>query len=205
MTRVKVCGITRLRDALAAVNHGADALGFVFVPESPRFTSADQAKRIIQRVPPFVASVGVFMDAPREEVLAHVQLCGLTAVQFHGNETPEDCRGMPARVIKAFRVKGNRLPARITRYSVDAILLDTYLAGTAGGTGRVFPWEVAVRAKKHGRIILAGGLNSRNIEKAIKVVRPYAVDVSSGVEQSPGKKDVRRIKEFIEKAKSLGT
>jgi len=205
VTRVKICGITRLKDALDAVEHGADALGFVFVPESPRFISADRAQAIIRKLPPFVSVVGVFMDAPVEKVLSHVQRCGLTAVQLHGAESPEDCRRLPVRVIKAFRVKGARLPARISRYAVDAILLDTYSFGVPGGTGRIFPWDVAVRAKKYGRIVLAGGLNGQNVLEAIRIVQPYAVDVSSGIEQSPGKKDARLLKEFIHKVKSRGT
>lgn len=202
MTRVKICGITRWKDARIAVDHGADALGFVFYDKSPRFLSAGKARQIIRKLPPFVASVGVFVDAPLEEIQSIVQTCGLTAVQLHGGESPAFCNHFSTKVIKAFRVRGNRLPAKISRYDVHALLLDTFRAGIPGGTGHVFPWEVARKAKRYGRVVLAGGLNNGNVSEAVRSVKPYAVDVSSGVEEKPGIKDPRLLKEFLERVKA---
>jgi phosphoribosylanthranilate isomerase len=203
MTRVKVCGITTGEDAQLAVDLGVDALGFVFYPPSPRYTPPTQVAEIIQGLPRFVASVGVFVDHPSEEIDSIVAECGLTAIQLHGGETPEFCARFQVKVIKAFRVRGAKLPAEVSRYRTDAILLDAFREGIPGGTGTAFPWEVALEAKRYNRVILAGGLNPDNIRKAIETVQPYAVDVSSGVETAPGKKDPIRLAEFIKKAKAL--
>jgi phosphoribosylanthranilate isomerase len=202
MTRVKVCGITTSDDALLAADLGADALGFIFYPKSPRYIPPPEAAEIIRRLPPFVASVGVFVDCPSQEINSIVEACCLTAVQLHGNETPDFCKQFRVKVIKAFRVKESGLPPEITRYETDAILLDAFVKGMPGGTGKTFSWEVAREAKRHGRVILAGGLNCDNIRKAIEDVRPYAVDVSSGVEKAPGKKDPKRLTEFMTKVKA---
>jgi len=201
VTRVKICGITRLHDALHAVEWGADALGFVFTPRSPRFLSTRRARGIIRELPPFVIPVGVFVDAPRAEILAAIQECGLGAVQLHGRESPAFCGRFPVKVIKAFRVKGSRLPAGISSYGVHALLLDTYERGKPGGTGLSFPWEIARRAGRYGRVILAGGLNPGNVVRAIETARPYAVDVSSGVESRPGVKDPQLLRVFLETVK----
>jgi phosphoribosylanthranilate isomerase len=201
MTRVKVCGITTLEDALRAADLGADALGFIFYPKSPRYISPPEAAEIIRGLPPFVASVGVFVDCPTDEIDSIAATCSLTAAQLHGSETPEFCDQFRMKVIKAFRVRDARLPPEIDRYRTDAILLDAFVEGSPGGTGRTFAWEVAREAKRFGRVILAGGLNCENIRDAIETVRPYAVDVSSGVETAPGKKDPVRLAEFLKKAK----
>ena len=201
MIRVKICGITRLRDAMAACACGADALGFVFHDRSPRFISPDKASRIIRTLPPFVSSVGVFVDSSLDDILRLVTTCGLTAVQLHGVESPEFCRRIPVKVIKTFRVKSNRLPVGLSSYDVDAILLDTFVQGVPGGTGRPFPWQLARAAAQYGRVILAGGLNAGNVVEAIEAARPYGVDVSSGVEQTPGRKDLRLMKQFINRIK----
>ena len=202
MTRVKVCGITRAEDAQLAVELGVDALGFVFYPASPRYIPPAEAAEIIRGFPPFVASVGVFVDCPYEEIDSIVAECGLTAVQLHGGEAPDFCTRFHVKVIKAFRIRGAQLPPELARYRTDAILLDAFREGIPGGTGETFSWEVAQEAKRHGRIILAGGLNCENIRKAIETVRPYAVDVSSGVETAPGKKDPSLLAEFLKRAKA---
>jgi phosphoribosylanthranilate isomerase len=198
---VKVCGITRLPDALAAVEWGADALGFVFYPGSPRFIAPPKARDIIRALPPFVAAVGVFVDSPLAEIKTVVEACGLTAVQLHGTESPALCQRIPVSVIKAFRVRGSRLPAGLGCCRADAILLDTFRKAVPGGTGVSFRWEVALEARRYGRIILAGGLNAENVTRAIAAARPYAVDVSSGVEKEPGKKDPVLLKQFLERVK----
>lgn len=202
MTKVKVCGITRWQDARIAVDHGVDALGFIFYPKSPRFLSPEKARYIIRKLPPFVTTVGVFVDAPLEEIQSLVLQCGLSSVQLHGHESPAFCKKCSTKVIKAFRVRGNRIPAGISRYAVDAFLLDTHRTGMPGGTGSIFPWDVARKARRYGKIILAGGLNVENISRAIRFVRPYAVDVSSGVEEKPGKKDPGLLRDFLKLAKS---
>jgi len=181
MTRVKVCGITRLEDALRAADLAADAVGVIFYPKSPRYIPPPEAAEIIRALPPFVASVGVFVDCPSGEIDSIATACSLTAVQLHGNETPEFCDQFRMKVIKAFRVRDARLPSEIDRYRTDAILLDAFVEGSHGGTGKTFSWEVAREAKRFGRVILAGGLNCENIRDAIETVQPYAVDVSSGV------------------------
>ena len=203
MTRVKVCGITTLEDALHAADLGADAVGFIFYPKSPRYIPPPEAAEIIRGLPPFVASVGVFVDCPSGEVDSIAAACSLTAVQLHGSETPEFCDQFRVKVIKAFRVRDARLPPEIDRYRTDAILLDAFIEGSPGGTGKTFSWEVAREAKRFGRVILAGGLNCENVRNAIETVRPYAVDVSSGVETAPGKKDPIRLAEFLKKVKTL--
>lgn len=202
MTRVKVCGITTGEDARRAVDLGADALGFVFYPPSPRYVRPEEAAKIIQALPPFVATVGVFVDRSFEEIDGVVAMCGLTTVQLHGCEAPDFCARFHVKVIKAFRVRDAELPEDLARYRTDALLLDTYRKGIPGGTGIPFTWEVAVEAKRYGRVILAGGLTCENVQQAIETVRPYAVDVSSGVERSPGEKDPVRLAEFLRKAKA---
>jgi phosphoribosylanthranilate isomerase len=203
MTRVKVCGITTVGDALRAADQGADALGFIFYPKSPRYIPPPEAAEIIGGLPPFVASVGVFVDCPSGEIDSIAAACSLTAVQLHGSETPEFCDRFPMKVIKGFRVRDARLPPEIDRYRTDAILLDAFVEGSPGGTGKTFSWQIAREAKKFGRVILAGGLNCENVRNAIETVQPYAVDVSSGIETAPGKKDPVRLAEFLKTVKEL--
>jgi len=204
MVKVKICGITNLEDALAAVDYGADALGFVFYKGSPRYISPSDAREIIMQLPPFITTVGVFVDEPTEEIERIMRHASLDIAQLHGHEPPEACV-LTRRVIKAIRVKELSDLEPLKRYRVSAFLLDTYTPESLGGTGQIFNWDIAVAAKQFGKVILAGGLNPENIEKAIRWVRPYAVDVSSGIEEDKGKKDLRRMRLFIERAKSLGS
>lgn len=200
MVRVKICGITNLEDALAAAELGADALGFVFYKGSPRYIEPEEAARIIRALPPFITAVGVFVDEPQDEISRIIRQTGIGVVQLHGHEPPEACLLWP-RVIKAIRVKELSDLEPLTRYKTTAFLLDTYTPEALGGTGQIFNWDIALEAKRMGRVILAGGLTPENIEKAITWVHPYAVDVSSGVEERKGKKDHTKLRLFIERAK----
>jgi len=204
MTRVKICGITNIADALAAVEAGADALGFVFAP-SPRQVSIEKAAKMISALPALVTTVGVFVDALEAEIRHTVAACGLGAVQLHGNESPDLCRELfPLRVIKAFRVASAEDLQPLSEYSGCVHLLDSRVAGLAGGSGRTFDWSLAVSAAAISpRLILAGGLNPDNVAEAVAAVKPWAVDVSSGVESSPGVKDVALMGEFIKRVKGV--
>jgi len=195
ITRVKICGITNLADALAACRLGADALGFVLAP-SPRQVSPDQARAIIAQLPPLVGTVGVFVDAPPVEVSVLRRYCGLDWVQLHGDEDEDQAAMQWPRVIKALRVAPGREPDPAA-YPGCALLLDTYHPQEAGGTGQSFDWGLAVDIARRRPIILAGGLNPDNVARAIEQVQPYAVDVSSGVEKEKGVKDHERIASFI--------
>lgn len=202
MTRVKICGITSLEDALTAVEAGADALGFVFFKESPRHIFPEQASRIIEQLPPFVQLVGLFVNEQAATVNEVVDLCRLDLVQLHGDESDEFCQQIRRRVLKAFRVRSLTCLDPIRDYPVAGYLLDTFSPSFYGGTGLSFNWEIAAEAvKRHQRIILAGGLTPDNVAEAIRQVRPYGVDVSSGVESAPGKKDHQKVREFIRTAK----
>jgi phosphoribosylanthranilate isomerase len=204
MVKVKICGITNVEDALASVKHGADALGFVFYPKSPRSVEPETAKSIVKSLPPFVTSVGVFVDEARQKIEEIISYVGLDIIQLHGSEPPEHCN-LHKKAIKAIRVKELPDLEILESYkSAYAFLLDTYSSESFGGTGQTFNWEIAVEAKKFGNIILAGGLTPDNIEQAIKVVTPYGVDVSSGVEGTiKGEKDHAKVKLFIERAKKI--
>lgn len=195
--KAKVCGTTRLEDALFAVECGADAIGFIFYKKSPRSVTAKTAKDICAKLPPFVNRVGVFVDETAEKINHIADRCGLDTVQLHGDESPTFCKKIKPRVIKAVRVKNAASLKEMSRYEVDGFLLDTYKEDQWGGTGKVFDWELATCAKKYGSVIIAGGLNPRNVKAAIQKVQPYGVDVSSGVEQSPGKKDLKKVKAFL--------
>ena len=201
MVRVKICGITNAEDALAAVESGADALGFVFWERSPRFVEPRRAGEIIRGLPPFVTTVGVFVDEALERVNGITASAGLDAAQLHGSETPEYCSRVAARVIKSFRIKGEDDIRPMGEYRVSAFLLDTFREGAPGGTGMTFDWDIALRAKEFGIVILSGGLNPDNVREAVKRVSPWAVDVSSGVEERPGKKDPKKLRDFIKNAK----
>jgi phosphoribosylanthranilate isomerase len=198
--RVKICGITRLEDALVAVEAGADALGFVFVPASPRCLPASRAHEIIRRLPPGVLTVGVFVDQDRETVEHIIRDTGIHAIQLHGNETPDETRGYKALVIKAHRVfPGFKLDV-LDRFTVHAHLLDTFVENMGGGTGKTFDWEIARQARVHGDIILSGGLHPENVAEAIRRSSPAAVDVSSGVEREPGIKNAVKMRDFVRNA-----
>ena len=205
MGRVKICGITNIEDAVAAAEYGADAIGFVFQPKSPRAITPETAKNIISALPPFITTIGVFVNESKREIERIIRHVGLNIVQLHGNEPPDACQ-LNRKVIKAIRVKDLTDLEPLKRYNVSAFLLDTYSPHTMGGTGQIFNWDIAVEAKKFGRIILAGGLNHENIEEAIKWVRPYGIDVATGVESNKkGEKDHKKLKLFIEKAREAFT
>ena len=203
MTKIKICGITNLEDAKAAIDFGADALGFVFFRESPRAISPQKAASIIAKLPAFTTTVGVFVDKPGDEIQKIVNETGIDVIQLHGDEPPESCR-LLRRVIKGIRVKSLESLEPLKSYQdlVSAFLLDTFAPHMPGGTGQVFNWDIAIEAKNFGRIILAGGLTPENISEAIRRVNPYAVDVSSGVELVKGKKDHQKMRLFIERARS---
>ncbi|WBM31397.1 MULTISPECIES: phosphoribosylanthranilate isomerase [Pseudomonas] len=197
--RSKICGITRIEDALAAVEAGADAIGFVFYAKSPRAVDVRQARAIIAELSPFVTTVGLFVNASRCELNEILEVVPLDLLQFHGDEAPEDCEGYHRPWIKALRVRpGDDLEAACQRYAgARGILLDTYVAGVPGGTGEAFDWSL-VPARLSKPIILAGGLSAANVGQAIAQVRPYAVDVSGGVEQAKGIKDAAKIEAFMQ-------
>ena len=197
-TRIKICGITRPTDATAAVYAGADALGFVFYPPSSRYIQPALARDICRQLPPFVTTVGLFLDEEVGRVREVAALVGLDVLQFHGNETPEECRAAGYPYIKAVGMRGLSDPIDYACQYEEArgFLLDSHSPGTAGGTGQTFDWgRIPTNFPKP--IILAGGLNPDNVCDAIQRVRPYAVDVSSGVEAAPGHKDSDLIMRFI--------
>ncbi len=202
-TRVKICGITSSEDALAAVAAGADALGFVFYAKSPRAVSPEQAAAIIHSLPPFVTTVGLFVNAERARIESTVLGCGLDAIQLHGDESPQDCLYSGCRVIKALRIKDSASLERAADYEVSGLLFDAWSDRVYGGSGEVFDWHLLKDFASHHPVILAGGLNPENVADAIRQVRPYAVDVSSGVELSPGKKDLIKVAEFIRQVRSV--
>jgi phosphoribosylanthranilate isomerase len=197
-TRVKICGITRPEDAQAAVRLGADAIGLVFYPPSPRAVTLEQASAIVRRLPPFVTVVGLFVDASRESVAEILNAIPLDLLQFHGEENAAACSGHGRPWIKAIRMQASvDLEQQLHHYTEAAgLLLDTYQAGVPGGTGQTFDWDRIPR-EMASRIILAGGLDPHNVEQAIRQVRPYAVDVSGGVEAAKGIKDADKIAAFI--------
>ena len=196
--RIKICGITNEEDALAAARFGADALGFIFAP-SPRRIAPEKARQIIKVLPPLVQTVGVFVDEDLGEVSSVAEMCGLDILQFHGSESADYCDSFDRRVIKAIRLRNPHDIKSLAKYDgvVQALLLDTYLPDKVGGTGMTFNWEWALEAGKYGRIILAGGLSPENVAAAISKVKPYGVDASSSLEQSPGVKDHEKIMQFI--------
>jgi phosphoribosylanthranilate isomerase len=201
---IKICGITHLDDALSAIDAGADALGFVFYSNSPRRIDPERAGRIIDRLPGSVSTVGVFVNAPADEIRAIQKGCNLTFVQLHGEEPPEEVLPFAPRAIKAFRMRGESDLGKLPLYPVYGYLLDAYVQGIVGGTGKSFEWALAKRAKAFGRIILAGGLTPENVREAIRTAAPDGLDVSSGVEIRPGKKDVRKLNRFIREARKGG-
>ncbi|MDD2902012.1 MAG: phosphoribosylanthranilate isomerase [Syntrophales bacterium] len=206
MIRVKICGITNLEDALLAAVLGADALGFIFYPPSPRSVAPDAARAIIAQLPPFVSTVGVFVDEAADTVKKLAATVGLNWLQLQGKEPPEYCRALDRRVIKVFRVQDEKSLADLAAYqgAAQAFLLDTYKKGQVGGTGETFNWDLALEAKKYGPIILAGGLTAENVAQAISVAQPAAVDVASGVEAAPGKKDPVKLQAFFAAIKGAG-
>lgn len=206
MARVKVCGITNLEDALAALEAGAEMLGFNFYARSPRCVSTEAARRVVEHLPEGVECVGVFVnEAAPEEVVRMAGEARVGAVQLHGDETPEFCRALRGlKTIKALRVGPDFDVEGAASYPTDAVLLDAYVAGEWGGTGHTFDWALARRTREAvPRLFLAGGLRPDNVAEAVAAVRPYAVDVCSGVETSPGRKSPRLMRLFVEQAKSV--
>ncbi|MBU2294524.1 MAG: phosphoribosylanthranilate isomerase [Gammaproteobacteria bacterium] len=201
--RSKICGITRIEDALSAVEAGADAIGLVFYAKSPRAVTVLQARAIIAALPPFVTTVGLFVDASRCELGEILDAVPLDLLQFHGDETPVDCEGYHRPYIKALRVKpGDDIAAQVALYkNASGVLLDTYVPGIPGGTGEAFDWSLVPQGLKMP-IILAGGLSAENVAQAIVQVRPYAVDVSGGVEIAKGIKDGGKIRAFMQAVKA---
>ena len=199
MIKIKICGITNKEDAGWAVDLKVDALGFIFA-DSPRRVKPEIVQEIIKLLPPFISSVGVFVNEDREKVEEITESCGLTTLQFHGQESPSYCEGFKQKIVKAFRIKDKSVLKKAAQYQgkIDAYLLDAYSPFAYGGTGKTFDWHIAKEIKKFGLpIILSGGLNPENIREAISEVEPYGVDVSSGVEERPGKKNLEKLINFV--------
>jgi phosphoribosylanthranilate isomerase len=199
--RVKICGITNLEDARHASACGADALGFVFFTGSPRYIEPETARRVIAELPPLVATVGLFVNEAPARIREVMALCGLDTVQLHGDEGPDQCSCPPWRVIKALRLHDRMEDGVFAAYRVSALLIDAYVPQLFGGTGHRCDWQRAAFIAARQRIILAGGLTPENVSEAVRLVRPYGVDVSSGVELRPGKKDPEKVARFIRMAK----
>ncbi len=207
MVAVKVCGITNLKDARASVEAGANALGFNFYSQSPRYISPLDAARIIQQLPESVLAVGVFVNELDDEAIQTVaKTTGIRAVQLHGDESPSFCKSLNGLfVIKALRVGDGFDPAEAAKFKTDAILLDAFSAGVYGGSGKLFDWTIAARTKEFvNKLFLAGGLNASNVGQAIQTVQPYAVDVCSGVESAPGRKDPIKLSAFMDAIQRAG-
>jgi phosphoribosylanthranilate isomerase len=205
MTQIKICGITNWPDARAAVDCGANFLGFNFVGSSPRFVPVADAKRIIKKLPRGVATVGVFADEEPERIDDLGRILRLDFVQLHGRESPRVVEELSELygVIKAFRIRAGFRPATLARYAdAAALLLDAYHSRRIGGTGRSFDWRLARQGRKYGFIFLAGGLTPENVAQAIRAAGPFAVDVASGVESAPGKKDRSKLRAFCDAVRS---
>jgi phosphoribosylanthranilate isomerase len=206
MVKVKVCGITNLEDARAALAAGADALGFNFYTRSPRYIAPMDAQQIISELPPSVLCIGVFVNEDSAATVARMASeSGVAAVQLHGDESPEYCAELSGqRVIKALRVGRDFAPEQATQYRAESILLDAFSASARGGTGETFDWELAQRTREVvAQLYLAGGLTAENVADAIAAVRPYAVDVCSGVELAPGRKDTVLMRAFVAAVRAL--
>lgn len=204
MVRVKICGITRLEDALAACEAGASALGFVFYEPSPRYIEPGRVRRIVRALPPFVTPVGVFVNKGAEEINRIVSQSGVTLVQLHGEEPAELVGELTVPALKAVRVRGEEDLDGLRAYRVQAYLLDSHVPGQYGGTGVSFRWEVAAKAKSLGPVILSGGISADNVAEALRCVEPFGIDVSTGVETSPGVKDPDKIRALFGEVGRLG-
>tara|TARA_Y100000588_G_scaffold262389_1_gene277011 strand:- start:167 stop:784 length:618 start_codon:yes stop_codon:yes gene_type:complete len=199
---VKICGITSPVDAQEAADAGADAVGLMFYEGSPRCVSLEVAKAIVKVLPPSVARVGVFVNAEESLVRQAMRECTLNVLQFHGEESPEFCAGFGAMTLKAIRVKDESSLAELERFGTDGFLLDAFSKDARGGTGEQFNWKLARKATECGKpIFLAGGLTAENVTEAVRVAEPFAVDVSSGVEIEPGRKDAEKMRMFVAAAK----
>jgi phosphoribosylanthranilate isomerase len=199
MIRIKICGITRLEDAISASRLGVDALGYIFYEKSKRFISPANAAAIIKKIPPFITNVGVFVDASLETIKQVQQITGIGTIQLHGHESPEFCAQVSGRVIKAFSVSNNFRISIIREYSgLSAFLLDAWDENLKGGTGKPIEWSLAAKAAQMGNLILAGGLGPINLKEAIEIVKPYGVDLNSGVEVMPGQKNPAKMQEAVQ-------
>lgn len=204
MLRVKICGITNKEDALTAVRLGAAALGFIFYKKSPRYVSPQKARKIIEALPPFIVAVGIFVNFKEEALKDIVNFCRITTIQLHGDESPAYCRRLKQfKLIKTFRIQDHVDWEAVKQYETSSgLLFDTYHEHQYGGVGRSFNWDVLKEKKFDKPLILSGGLNAQNVVEAVHSVKPYAIDVSSAVEESPGKKSRQRLTEFFEVLKS---
>lgn len=207
-TRIKMCGITNIEDAEEGIRAGVDALGFIFAESSPRYIEPERARAIVARLPPFVDFVGVFVDREMDGVREIVECCGLTSVQLHGGESPEYCRQLTVmasscKILKAFRVGKNTVSADFQPYQevVRGFLLDTYAADRVGGTGKTFDWDIIATLDLQRPVILAGGLTPENVGLAIREVQPFAVDINSGVEICPGRKDYIKLRRLVDEVR----
>ncbi|MDZ7262220.1 MAG: phosphoribosylanthranilate isomerase [candidate division KSB1 bacterium] len=203
MLKIKICGITNLTDALLSIELGADALGFIFYPPSPRYIDPVKAEMITRQLPPLVTTVGVFVNPALAEITEVAQRTGIMTVQLHGSEEPEFCQKIHLPVIKAFRVSHDFQLDELEKFKVQGYLLDSFSKQALGGTGQRFDWEIARAAQKNRNIILAGGINPDNIIQAIEMVHPYGIDVCSGVESIPGKKDKRKLRSLFKKVNRI--
>lgn len=196
--KIKICGITNVADGLAATEAGADMIGLMFYERSPRHISLATAVEISRALPPFIVKVGVFVNPNEDVVMRAIGDCGVSLLQFHGEETPEFCTQFGVMSMKAFRVRDAESLADLPKYETDAWLLDAFSPDAHGGTGAKFNWDLATEAKLMGRpIFLAGGLTPENVGAAVRQVQPFGVDVSSGVESAPGKKDHAKVRAFV--------
>ncbi len=205
MVRIKICGLTNIKDAQQAAELGADALGFIFYRGSRRWASLDTVKGIVAALPPFITTIGVFVNEKAEFIRIAMEYCSLDIIQLHGNESAEFCNLFSKKVIKAIKVKDEQSLQLLPEYQVEAFLLDTYVEGKEGGSGETFDWRLALKAKGHGRVILSGGLTVDNVLAGIKMVQPYAVDVCTGVESAPGQKDYQKMKRLIQTVRMTET
>lgn len=201
--KVKICGLTNLEDVLDAIELGADYLGFNFYPQSPRHVTLEKCKEMFLEVPYEIGKVGVFVNADPQFVIDAATELNLDLLQFHGDETPEYCLQFARSYMKAFRPKNIADLSSVPNYAPDYILIDAFVENAYGGTGIISNWDISREAKKHGPVFLSGGLKPDNVEIAVHTVRPYAVDVASGVESTPGKKDYHKLEEFIKRAKGM--
>ena len=206
MTEIKICGTTNLDDAMNAAGCGADALGFIFYRKTPRYVAPEVAKDIIKKLPSHISKIGVFVNHEAEEIKAIVEFCGLDLIQLHGDESPQYCRQFArSKLIKALSPRSENDLEKIADYPVRAILIDASHPALYGGTGKKSDWGLAVKVKNTHALILSGGLNLGNIRQAIEIVSPNAVDINSGVELSPGKKDPEKVRKIIEVVRQTGS